>query len=52
MTPNEAEANTPSHETLESGTVIGIRIAPAGLRRVSQLGDNRGLEDIVDEAVL
>jgi hypothetical protein len=52
MTLNEAEANTPSHETLESGTVIGIRIAPPGLRRVSQFGESRGQEDVVDGAVL
>ena len=47
----EAETNTPTHETLESGTVSGIRIAP-GLRGVCQFGDNCVLEDVVDDTVL
>lgn len=43
----ETVSNTPMQETLESGTIGSIRVAPPGLRSVRQLGKNRGLEDAV-----
>ena len=48
---SEAESDTPTQETLQLGTIGSVRIAPPGLRRIHQFGDNRGLEDIVDDGV-
>ena len=48
---SEAESDTPTQETLEPGTIGSIRIAQPRLRRIRQFGDNRGLENVVDDEV-
>ena len=48
---SEAELGPPRPETLQPSMIGSVRIAPPGLRRIRQFGENRGLEDVVDDEV-
>ena len=44
---SEAETSAPTQETLETRTIGSIRVAPPGLRRICQFGDDSGLENVL-----
>ena len=41
------DTSAPTQETLKTGTIGSIRVAPPGLRSIRQSGDDNGLENVL-----